>query len=347
MNFEQLDFQNITTGDDLREYLQNNNYKRFSHILLDEIQNVSGWEVVVNGLHAEKKFDIYATGSNSTLLSGELATRIAGRYVQFQVGALSFHEFLDFQRALGEDDELEKEFQDYLALGGFPVVSVAKIDQAGAMKIIADIYNSIVLKDIIERHRIRDVEQFNRVVRFVVMNIGNVFSAQSIADYVKNQKRSIDIDTVYAYLRWLEDSVIIAKVPRYDLKGKEVLKTQEKYYIADHSILNAMVGNPTGYVAGILENIVYHELLYRGFTVYIGKSGANEVDFVALRGEKKLFIQVAYKLESAKTIEREFGALEGIAEEGEKLVITTERDFRSPRAEVRHVNVVDWLLGGE
>jgi predicted AAA+ superfamily ATPase len=347
MNFEQIDFQDISTAEQLRQYLKNNNYKKFKYILFDEIQNVEGWEIVVNGLHSDKRCDIYITGSNSSLLSGEFATRIAGRYVQFRINTLTFGEFLNFKTDAKKYNAqtLEKLFDDYLRLGGFPVVAISNIDETGAKRIVSDIYNSIVLKDIIERHKIRDAIQLDKVVGFAVKNIGNIFSAQSIVDYAKSQKRKIDIDTIYSYLHYLEESFIISKVPRYDIKGKEILKTQEKYYIADHSILISMLGDNTGYISGILENIVYRELIFRGFAVYVGKSNASEIDFIALKENQKIYIQVAYKLDSLKTIDREFGALDKINETGEKLVITTEKKFTSPISNIKHINIIDWLTG--
>jgi predicted AAA+ superfamily ATPase len=344
INFELLDYINITSHKELAAHLKTVITAKTRYILLDEIQFVDGWEIVVNGLHASKKYDIYITGSNSNLLSSELSTRIAGRFVEFHVGTLTFSEHLYFQKHLGEPDDVKTEFDKYLRIGGFPVVQVAGMDAEQGDKIVTDIYNSIILRDLVKRRKIRSTDQLDRVVKFAIGNIGNTFSAKSIADYLKNQNRKIDIETIYSYLDALEEAFIIARVNRYDIKGKEVLKTFEKFYVADHSILHAILGHSPEFTSGILENIVYNELLYRGYTVNIGKLGSKEIDFVAVKGKDLKYIQVAYKLDSLATVEREFGVLSGLPD-GEKLVITLEKDFRSPNESVKHYNLVDWLLG--
>jgi predicted AAA+ superfamily ATPase len=312
--------------------------------LLDEIQFINNWEIVVNGLHASKKYDVYITGSNSNLLSSELSTRIAGRFVEFHIGTLTFSEHLYFQKQLGDPDDVETEFNEYLRIGGFPVVQVAGMNAEQGDKIVADIYNSIILRDLVKHKGIRNTDQLDRVVKFALGNIGNTFSARSIADYLKSQNRKIDIETIYSYLDALEEAFIISRVNRYDIKGKEVLKTFEKFYVADHSILQAILGNSPEFTSGILENIVYNELLYRDYTVNIGKLGNREIDFVATKGKDLKYIQVAYKLDSLATVEREFGVFNGLIN-GEKLVITLEKDFRSPNDSVRHYNLIDWLVG--
>jgi predicted AAA+ superfamily ATPase len=200
------------------------------------------------------------------------------------------------------------------------------------------------LRDLVKRKGIRNTDQLDRVVKFALGNIGNTFSAKSIANYLKSQSRKIDIETIYSYLNALEEAFIIARVNRYDIKGKEVLKTFEKFYVADHSILQAILGSSPEFTSGILENIVYNELLYRGYTVNIGKMGNKEIDFVAVKGKDLKYIQVAYKLDSLATVEREFGVFGGLAN-SEKLVITMEKDFRSPDDSVKHYNLIDWLLG--
>jgi predicted AAA+ superfamily ATPase len=283
-------------------------------------------------------------------LSGELATRIAGRYVQFRIQTLSFNEFAAFKGGdakQGRKVSARALFEQYLELGGFPIVAAAGTTPEQSRRLVEDIYNSVVLKDVIARNKIRAPDKLDRLARFVAMNVGNRFSAQSIVNYVKSQSRSMDIDTVYAFLRGLEESCVITKVPRYDVKGKEVLKTQEKYYLADHSLLSALTGSTAGYVGGMLENIVHQELTHRGWKVYVGNGSDAEIDFVALKSGETAFIQVACKLESPRTVEREFRALAKIQEAGEKIVLTMEERFKSPLSGVRSVYLPDWLLKKE
>ncbi|MDR3125630.1 MAG: ATP-binding protein [Candidatus Nomurabacteria bacterium] len=344
INFELLKYINITNQQELAAHLKTVMTAKTRYILLDEIQFVDGWEIVVNGLHAARKYDIYITGSNSNLLSGELSTRLAGRFVEFHIGTLTFSEHLYFQKQLGEPNDVETEFNKYLRIGGFPVIQVAGMDAEQGDKIVADIYNSIILRDLVKRKSIRNTDQLDRIVKFALGNIGNTFSAKSIADYLRSQNRQINPETIYSYLDALEEAFVIARVNRYDIRGKETLKTFEKFYVADHSILRAVLGDSPEFTAGILENIVYNELLYRGYTVNIGKIANKEIDFVAVKGRIVKYIQVAYKLDSIATVEREFGALSDL-KNGEKLVITMEKDFRSPSNDIQHHNLTDWLVG--
>ncbi|GHS90805.1 ATPase [Planctomycetales bacterium] len=349
INFELLDYLHLDSAAKLTAHLKQTLSPQTRYILFDEIQNVAGWELVVNGLHAADKYDIYITGSNSSLLSGELATRIAGRYLSFHIAPLTFSEHLLFQqklRATGTATDLPAEFERYLQLGGFPVVPVTGVAAEQGDKIITDIYHSIILRDLVERKKIRNTDQLNRVVRFVLGNLGNTFSAKSIADYLKSQNRKIDIETIYSYLNALEEAFVLSRVHRYDIKGKEVLKTFEKFYVADHSLVNAVLGRSSAHISGFLENIVYHELIQRGYEVHLGKLADAEIDFVATRGTEKKYIQVAYKLDAAKTVEREFAPLAKITD-GEKLVLTLEKNFASPDNTISHHNLTNWLTEGK
>jgi len=293
--------------------------------------------------------DIYITGSNSKLLSSELATYIAGRYIKINVTPLSFKENLEFKKILTgtEPTDIQKEFIRYLRLGGFPVIHTANYSYEDAYKIINDIYASATLRDIVQRHRIRNIELLEKVVKYVFENIGNMFSAKKVADYFKNQQRKIDIETVYNYLDALEAAFIIYRVPRYDLRGKEVLRTNEKYFIGDQGLKYAVMGYKDRDISGILENIVFLELKRKGYQVYVGKFDDKEIDFVAEKKDQKIYVQVAYKLSEEATIEKEFGALLGVRDHYPKYVITMEDFWQDNIEGIKHKNLADFLLMDE
>ena len=324
------------------------------YILLDEIQEVDKWEQVVNSLLLDERADIYITGSNSRLLSSELATYIAGRYVEFAVKPLSFGEFLQFRAAYGNSgapgvpaeppSPSSADLEAYIRLGGFPAVHAGSFSEEESYRIVSDIYASSILRDTIQRQKIRNVELLERIVRFVFDNTGKTFSAKSVVDYFKNQRRGPDLETVYNYLNALEAAFIIKRVPRYDLKGKEFLKTQEKYYAGDHSLVFALTGYRDRLISGILENIVLHELERRGYRVCIGKLGDTEIDFVGERRGEKIYVQTAYMLESAETVEREFRPLLAVRDQYPKYVVSMDAFFRENMEGVRHVPLGEFLL---
>ncbi|MDR3336480.1 MAG: ATP-binding protein, partial [Treponema sp.] len=277
-------------------------------LLLDEIQVVNEWERVVNSLFASRTVDIYLTGSNSRLLSSELATFLAGRYVEITVRPLSFAEYLDFKKEIaGEAVENTKAaVWNYIETGGFPAVHSSDIDTETARRVVKDIYASVLLRDTIQRHNIRNIDLLERLIRFLFDNTGNMFSAKNIADYLKNQKRKVDAETIYNYINALESAFIIKKAPRYDIKGKEFLSFREKYYPGDISLTYAALGFDLKRIAGILESIVFTELERRGFAVYVGKINEQEVDFTGIRNNEKIYVQTAYLLgDNRETIERE------------------------------------------
>lgn len=310
------------------------------YLLLDELQEVDGWEKTVNSLFEEKNVDIYVTGSNSKLLSSEISTYLTGRYVTISVYTLSFKEYLTFKN--NQNKPIKEQLQDYIRFGGFPLVAISNLDEKASYQIVEDIYNSVVVNDITKKRNIQNIDLFNRVVRFIVENIGKTFSANSIVKFLKSENRTISVETIYNYLQWLEKAFVIYRCKRYDLQGKNILKTQEKFYIADQSIKYALFGfNPTT-IASMMENLVYFELKRRGYDVFIGKNADKEIDFVAIDRDKKLYIQVCREL--PKESDREFANLIEIKDNYPKMIVTLD-DYAS--GNVNGINVVhlaDFLL---
>ncbi len=279
------------------------------------------------------------------LLSSELATYLAGRYVEIPVYTLSYAEFLEFRRHyFKEENPAIQSFANYLRLGGFPVIHTAGYPADTAYKVVFDIYSSVILRGTVQRYKIRDVELLERVIKYAFDNIGNTFSGKNVADYFKSQQRKIDINTVYNYLNALEGAFILYRVPRYDVKGKEILKTQEKFYVSDVSIIYATMGFRDRMISGILENIVFLELKRRGYQVYVGKSDQNEIDFVAEKQGEKIYVQVAYKLESEQTVAREFSVLSAINDQYPKYVVTMDDFWKDSINGVKHFYITDFLM---
>lgn len=346
LNFESFAWSELTTAREMYEYVKSKiqpNQK--CYLLFDEIQQVEAWEKAVNSFLVDFNVDIYITGSNSYLLSSELATLLAGRYVEIPVFTLSFREFLNFRKQVSpEAKSPDASFIAYLRKGGFPVIHTVNYDEETAWKVVRDIYSSVILRDTVQRYKIRDVELLERVVRYAFDNVGNTFSGKNVADYFKSQQRKIDINTVYNYLHALEGAFVLYRVPRYDIKGKEILKTQEKFYAGDVSLIYANMGYRDRMISGILENIVFLELKRRGYRVYIGKLDNKEIDFVAEKQGEKLYIQVAYKLESMPTVEREFYSLLTIDDNYPKYVVTMDEFWKDTLEGVKHLSITDFLL---
>ena len=315
------------------------------YVLLDEIQEVESWEKVINSLRVDFNCDIYVTGSNATLLSGELATLLAGRYVEIRVYPLDFQEYLDFAAANPDEAGLsrQEQFADFLRFGGLPGIHQMKWEEGRIMQYLQDIYNSVLLKDVIARNRIRDTTLLEGIVLYLMDNIGTPFSAKSISDFLKSQGRKLSTETVYHYLKALENAFLIHKVRRFDIKGRRILETQEKYYLSDLGLRHAVMGYRDNDIPGVLENTVYLELLRRGWNVHIGKQGVAEVDFVAGRTDERLYIQVCYVL-TPENMDREFGPLEAIPDNYEKLVLSTDTLLRINRGGIRQKNIMDFLL---
>jgi len=346
INFESFAFSEFTSAQKLYQYVKEKipqNQK--SYLLLDEIQEVDGWEKAVNAFLADFNTDIYITGSNSHMLSSELATYLAGRYVEIPVFTLSFREFMDFRRHYFPQEESKiNPFETYLRMGGFPVIHTVNYDEETTYKVVRDIYSSVILRDTVQRYKIREVELLERVIRYAFDNIGSPFSGKNVADYFKNQQRKTDINTIYNYLHALEGAFILYRVPRYDIKGKEILKTQEKFYAGDVSIVYATMGYRDRMISGILENIVFLELKRRGYRVFIGKLDNKEIDFIAEKQGWKIYIQVAYKLESKQTVDREFAPLLAVDDHHPKYVISMDNFWKDTISGVRHQYIPDFLL---
>lgn len=310
------------------------------YLLLDEVQEVEGWEKVVNSLLEQQKADIYVTGSNSKLMSSEISTYLTGRYVLLPVYTLSFREYLQFK--VSSNKSTKELLQDYLHFGGFPVIALNNYDEHTAYQIVEGIYASVITNDISRRHAIKDIDLFNRVVRFIIENIGKTFSANSIVTFLKNEKRSLSVDTIYNYLEWLEQAFVIYRCSRYDLQGKAILKTQEKFYVADTALKYAILGfNPKG-LAAMLENIVYFELRRRGYTVYVGKNATKEIDFIAIRQSERLYVQVTRQIPEHS--DREEANLLEIKDNYPKYIVTLDEFACGNIDGIKIVQLADFLL---
>lgn len=344
MRFDSMEYEDMTAKQMFETIKAGLSVQGRTYLFLDEVQEISGWEKVVNSFLGEYDVDIYVTGSNSRMMSSEIATYLTGRYVSFQVYPLSFEEYLAFRREVTEVKNPHQELADYVRLGGFPATHLRAYSQDEVYTIVRDIYNSTIFSDIVRRNQIRKVDQLERVVKYTFSNVGNTFSAKSISDYLKAEKRSIDNETVYSYLEKLEKAYILHRCSRYDLQGKEILKTQEKFYLADTSLRYSVLGYGTDSVASSLENVVYLELCRRGYKVYIGKTTDGEVYFVASRQGEKLYVQVTQEIHSEKTEKREYERLLEIKDNYPKYVLRTD-EFASGNYEgIKTMHIADFLL---
>ena len=318
-----------------------------TYLFLDEVQEVQGWEKVVNSLASDFDVDIYITGSNSRMMSSEISTYLTGRYVSFRVFTLSFREYLTFRNKLAAVRDPKDELADYVRLGGFPSAHLQPFSQDEIYTIVQDIYNSTIFSDVVKRNQIRKIDQLERVVKYTFNNVGNTFSAKSIADYLKAERRSLDNETVYSYLEKLEKAYLLHRCSRYDLQGKEILKTQEKFYLADVALRYSVLGYHADRVASSLENIVYLELCRRGYTVYVGKTGSGEIDFIAVRQNEKIYVQVTQEIRSEKTKEREYERLLAIHDNYPKYVLTTDNFAGGNYEGIKTMHIADFLLSSE
>lgn len=349
MNFESFRWNAYKNAESLYAFLQEQHDRlkkgERMYLLLDEVQEVEAWEKVINSMLADWDVDMYITGSNSHLLSSELSTFLSGRYVEIMVYPLSFREFLDFH-AVSHDNRAERRtlFGQYLRQGGFPIAHIADYADGDIYKMVYDIYSSVLLRDTIQRYKIRNVDMLERLVHFLFNNIGNNFSAKNVSAYLKNQQRRLDHETLYNYLNALQASFILQRAPRYDLKGKELLQTNEKFFLMDLSLLHALQGYQPSMIAGMLENVVYTELRRQNFHVYVGKSGDTEVDFVAEKGDRRLYVQVCYKAELSTTMERELSALKSIPDNHPKFLITTDDLITGVYDGIQCMHICDFLM---
>ena len=347
INFENLINRELTTADKLHEYIlkKASEIKKKCYIFLDEIQEVKDWEKCINSLRVNEEydFDIYITGSNAKLLSGELSTYLAGRYVEFVIYPFSFKEFLETLKSIQQDVSTREAFQKYIKFGGMPFLYNLAFEEEASLQYLKDIYSSIILKDITQRNKIRDTDLLERVISYLIMNVGNNFSATSISKFFKSENRKVSVETILNYIKAAEEAFLIYKVSRDDLIGKKILNVNEKYYIADHGMREAILGSNQRDINQIFENIIYLELLRKGYNVRVGKVDNLEVDFVCTKGNEKIYVQVAYLLASAETIEREFTSLEKIDDNYPKYVISMD-EFDMSRNGIIHINIIDFLM---
>lgn len=314
------------------------------YLFFDEIQEVDGWEKCINSCRVDFDCDIYITGSNAKLLSGELATYLAGRYVEFVIYPFSFAEFLEMNRQKNSQIDKTACFTAFLKTGGMPFLANFLGDDSAKNQYLMDIYNSVVLKDVVKRNNIRDVDTLERIIAYAFSNIGHIFSATSLSKYFKSEKRNISHDTILNYLKFCADAFLIYKISRYDLEGKKVLTVNEKYYCADHGLREAVFGKNTQNIDQILENIVCLELLRRNFKVFVGKKDESEIDFIAERNGVKIYVQVAYLLASEEMVRREFSVYDSIKDNFPKYVVSMD-EFDFSRNGIIHRNIRDFLLG--
>ena len=348
INFENLNFSHLQTARSLHDEIT----KRAAEIngkvylFFDEIQEVKDWEKCINSLRVSLDCDIYITGSNAKLLSGELSTYLGGRFVEFVIYPFSFAEFLELYRPIAPDEPIQKCFQKYLLSGGMPYLANIRYEDAPSKLYLHDLFNSVQLKDIVKRNKIRDVDLLERIIAYVIANVGTTFSATSLARFLKNEQRTVAPETILNYIKYCCEAYLFYQVKREDLQGKQILASNEKYYIADHGIREAVFGGNMRDIQLVLENMVFLELLRRGWQVTVGKSGDREIDFVCSRRDEKLYVQVAYLLADEKTVRREFGVYETIRDNFPKYVVTMDEINRSQNG-IRHWNIRDFLLAEE
>lgn len=345
INFENMRYSHLLTAQALHDEISNRiqNIEGKVYLFFDEIQEVKDWEKCINSFRVEFDCDIYITGSNARLLSGELATYLGGRYVEFVIYPFSFEEFVELYQISYPEASVDICFKKYLLAGGMPYLGNLGYEEEPSRQYLNDLYNSVQLKDIIKRNKVRDADLLERIISYVLANVGTTFSATSISKFLKNENRNVAADTIINYLKYCTDAYLFYQVKRQDLQGKQILSTNEKYYLADHGIREAVYGNNMRDINLILENIVYIELLRRGYSVTVGKTGDKEVDFIAEKKGDKLYIQVCYILASEETIEREFGVYKKIPDNYPKYVVSLD-EFDMSRDGIKHKNIKEFLM---
>lgn len=345
--FDSMEYEDMTAKQMYAELKGRIDPNGKTYFFLDEMQEIKGWEKVVNSLASDFDVDLYVTGSNSRMMSSEISTYLTGRYVSFRIYTLSFAEYLTFKRQYAAVGDPRQELANYIRLGGFPATHLQSYSQDEVYTIVKDIYNSTIFSDIVKRNQIRKIDQLERVVKYTFNNVGNTFSAKSISDYLKAEHRALDNETVYSYLEKLEKAYLLHRCSRYDLQGKELLKTQEKFYLADTSLRYSVLGYNADTVAASLENVVYLELCRRGYTVNIGKTNDGEIDFVATRQNEKLYVQVTQRITSEKTERREYDRLLDIRDNYPKYVLRTDEFSGGNYEGIKTMHVADFLLSDE
>ena len=345
--YDSMEYVDLTAKDMYDQLKSRLSTEGKTYLFLDEVQEIEGWERVVNSLASDFDVDLYVTGSNSRMMSSEIATYLTGRYISFRIFTLSFGEYLMFKRQYAPVSDAKTELANYVRLGGFPATHLQAYSQEEVYTIVRDIYNSTIFSDIVRRSQIRKIDQLERIVKYTFNNVGNTFSAKSIADYLKSEHRSRDNETVYNYLEKLEKAYLLHRCIRYDLQGRELLKTQEKFYLADVALRYSVLGYDADSVAASLENIVYLELCRRGYTVNVGKTDGGEIDFVAERQNERLYVQVTQEIRSEKTAKREYERLLEIRDNYPKYVLTTDAFAGGNYQGIRTMHIADFLLSTE
>lgn len=345
--YDSMEYVDLTAKDMYDQLKSRLSTEGKTYLFLDEVQEIEEWERVVNSLASDFDVDLYVTGSNSRMMSSEIATYLTGRYISFRIFTLSFGEYLMFKRQYAPVGDAKTELANYVRLGGFPATHLQAYSQEEVYTIVRDIYNSTIFSDIVRRSQIRKIDQLERIVKYTFNNVGNTFSAKSIADYLKSEHRSLDNETVYTYLEKLEKAYLLHRCIRYDLQGRELLKTQEKFYLADVALRYSVLGYDADSVAASLENIVYLELCRRGYTVNVGKTDGGEIDFVAERQNERLYVQVTQEIRSEKTAKREYERLLEIRDNYPKYVLTTDAFAGGNYQGIRTMHIADFLLSTE
>ena len=344
INFESAKFDDIRTYKELYEYVETRIQKNKVYILLDEVQNVEAWEKAINSFNVDFDVDIYITGSNAYLLSSELSTLLSGRYIEIKMYPLSFKEYLKFNNY--QNDNLEEKFMEYLKYGGLPAITLIRDNDELVLSYLNDIYNTIVKKDVIDRNSIKDIALLENIIKYLSNNIGSSISSNKISDYLNSNKivEKSNHQTIDNYLNMLEKSYIVYKADRTDIKSKALLKTLGKYYISDTGIRNIILGFRNINEGHLLENVVYLELLRRGYRVNIGKTGEYEVDFIAEKPNQIKYYQVTQSLYNDEVKNRELRSLENISDNYEKIILTMDKTINNDINGIKIINILNWLL---
>ena len=345
INKESLEFDFIRNYQELHVYVK----KRFAdvkspkYLFVDEIQEIEKWEKAITSFFSDADIDIFITGSNAHLLSSEIATLISGRYIEIPVYALGFEEFLLFRGI--ENLDTNREFVTFLKYGGFPAIHHFKLEEDVVYQYISALYDTILLKDVVKRNNVRNIHLLENVSQYLFDNIGNIFSAKKVADYVRSQRMSVGVETVQNYIAYLLSTFAVHKVSRYDIKEKRLLELHEKYFLGDIGMRHAILGFREGDISGLLENLVFLELKRRGYKVFIGRFGNQEIDFIAEKKNRRIYIQVAYLLATPETIKREFSVLLRINDNYPKYVLSMDTVFGNDVRGIQRINLIDFLLG--
>lgn len=345
--FDSMEYEDMTAKEMFTEIKGKLSSDGKTYIFLDEVQEIKHWEKTVNSLASDYNVDIYVTGSNSRMMSSEIATYLTGRYIAFRIYTLSFAEYIDFKKEFSTVTDTKSELAEYIRLGGFPATHLKEYTEDEVYTIVRDIYNSTIFSDIVKRNQIRKVDRLERIVRFAFDNVGKTFSAKSISDYLKSEHRTIDNETVYSYLEKLESAYILHRCSRYDIQGKELLKTQEKFYLADTALRYSVLGYKSTSVAAMLENVVYLELCRRGYSVNVGKTINGEIDFVAEKQGDKIYVQVTKEIKTEETEKREYDRLLEIRDNYPKYLLTTDNFAGGNYEGIKTMHIADFLLSKE